>query len=264
MLSVLNFMYQGEVNITQDDLNSFLAVAEDLQVKGLTQNGHPSSSKAKQCDKPIPSEKVREKQEYHQTPPQPQSNTKHTRPVLTQESRIKYSHPPTSFSAQDEDIQEIVPVNVKSEPGLVQQNIEQGYVDNTINSGGGVVTDPNSEDPAYQDAYEDYDYDQAYHGETNTQEGTEGTKDIDDLVASYMQKITDENHVHMWQCIECGKTSRYITNLKDHVEANHLEGLTFRCPECQKASKSRQSLRAHMKTIHNLSSKHLKHYNHQE
>ena len=86
--------------------------------------------------------------------------------------------------------------------------------------------------------------------------------DIDDLVASYMQKITDENHVHMWQCIECGKTSRYITNLKDHVEANHLEGLTFRCPECQKVSKSRQSLRAHMKTIHNLSSKHLKHYNH--
>ena len=175
MLSVLNFMYQGEVNITQDDLNSFLAVAEDLQVKGLTQNGHPpSSSKAKQCDKPIPSEKVREKQEYHQTPPQPQSNTKHTRPVLTQESRIKYSHPPTSFSAQDEDIQEIVPV--KSEPGLVQQNIEQGYVGNTINSGGGVVADPNSEDPAYQDAYEDYDYDQAYHGETNTQQGTEGTK----------------------------------------------------------------------------------------
>ena len=35
--SVLNFMYHGEVNIAQDDLNSFLAVAEDLEIKGLTQ-----------------------------------------------------------------------------------------------------------------------------------------------------------------------------------------------------------------------------------
>ena len=42
--SVLSFMYQGEVNIAQDQLNSFLAVAEDLQVKGLTQNGDGESS----------------------------------------------------------------------------------------------------------------------------------------------------------------------------------------------------------------------------
>ena len=36
--AVLNFMYHGEVNVAQEELNSFLAVAEDLQVKGLTQN----------------------------------------------------------------------------------------------------------------------------------------------------------------------------------------------------------------------------------
>ena len=44
VLAVLNFMYHGEVNIAQDELNSFLAVAEDLQVKGLTQNGGAASS----------------------------------------------------------------------------------------------------------------------------------------------------------------------------------------------------------------------------
>ena len=31
---VLEFMYHGEVNVSQDDLNAFLAVAEELQVKG--------------------------------------------------------------------------------------------------------------------------------------------------------------------------------------------------------------------------------------
>merc|ERR1712123_564388 len=45
--SVLNFMYHGEVNVAQDELNSFLAVAQDLKVKGLTQNqsGQPNKNK---------------------------------------------------------------------------------------------------------------------------------------------------------------------------------------------------------------------------
>ena len=39
LCSLLNFMYHGQVNIAQEDLDTFLAVAEDLQVKGLTQDG---------------------------------------------------------------------------------------------------------------------------------------------------------------------------------------------------------------------------------
>ena len=38
LLSVLNFMYHGEVNMAQADLNSFLSAAGELQVKGLTQD----------------------------------------------------------------------------------------------------------------------------------------------------------------------------------------------------------------------------------
>ena len=37
-------MYHGEVNIAQEDLSSFLAVAQDLKVKGLTQPPTPASS----------------------------------------------------------------------------------------------------------------------------------------------------------------------------------------------------------------------------
>ena len=36
--AILNFMYRGEVNINQEDLNTFLAAAEELRVRGLSQN----------------------------------------------------------------------------------------------------------------------------------------------------------------------------------------------------------------------------------
>jgi hypothetical protein len=34
--AALNFMYHGEVSVAQEDLNWFLAVAEDLRVKGIS------------------------------------------------------------------------------------------------------------------------------------------------------------------------------------------------------------------------------------
>lgn len=41
LLNILQFMYKGEVNVPQECLNDFLAVAEDLSVKGLS-NGENS------------------------------------------------------------------------------------------------------------------------------------------------------------------------------------------------------------------------------
>ena len=38
--AVVDFMYQGEVNVPQDDLSQFLAIAEDLKVKGLSGYGN--------------------------------------------------------------------------------------------------------------------------------------------------------------------------------------------------------------------------------
>jgi hypothetical protein len=38
LVAVLDFMYQGEVNVAQEELNTFLQIAEELKIKGLTQN----------------------------------------------------------------------------------------------------------------------------------------------------------------------------------------------------------------------------------
>ena len=103
--AVLNFMYQGEVNVAQEELNSFLAVAEDLRVKGLTQN---QSSSDKQ------SSSSRQDTTYNQR----------KSPTLVPKAQLKQPdrnppQPSTKISTapadlEDDDIQEVVPI--KSEP----------------------------------------------------------------------------------------------------------------------------------------------------
>eukprot|EP00088_Acartia_fossae_P002691 TRINITY_DN11106_c1_g1_i1.p1 TRINITY_DN11106_c1_g1~~TRINITY_DN11106_c1_g1_i1.p1 ORF type:complete len:466 (-),score=142.67 TRINITY_DN11106_c1_g1_i1:648-2045(-) len=45
MEAILSFMYMGQVNVAQEQLDSFLRVAEDLKVKGLSQNNNkPNNS----------------------------------------------------------------------------------------------------------------------------------------------------------------------------------------------------------------------------
>ena len=98
--SVLNFMYHGEVNVAQEELNSFLSVAEDLQVKGLTQNNSSN-------------------------PPKPKPTSIHKTPLPSRQQEVtplpKRHHPlapapsQPACQPQQDDIQEVVPV-VKTEP----------------------------------------------------------------------------------------------------------------------------------------------------
>ena len=87
------------MNVAQDDLNSFLAVAEDLRVKGLTQGSGSADTASK-----------------------PKSEQSKYPPVRPHESQMP-SEPPSKKSraappqvpSYDDDIQEVLPV--KSEPG---------------------------------------------------------------------------------------------------------------------------------------------------
>ena len=42
LLNIVSFMYHGEVNIFQEDLDDFLSLAEELGLKGLTSSDHHS------------------------------------------------------------------------------------------------------------------------------------------------------------------------------------------------------------------------------
>merc|ERR1712013_461613 len=70
LMSVLNFMYHGEVNVAQDELNSFLSIAEDLKVKGLTQNkSNEEPRHMQEIQLPVPQPRPPPERREHTPPP---------------------------------------------------------------------------------------------------------------------------------------------------------------------------------------------------
>ena len=47
LLNIVSFMYHGEVNIFQEDLDDFLSLAEELELKGLTSSDQPPEGEQK-------------------------------------------------------------------------------------------------------------------------------------------------------------------------------------------------------------------------
>jgi hypothetical protein len=165
--AVLNFMYHGEVNVAQEELNSFLAVAEDLKVKGLTQNSSgPNTPLAKQ--KPAPSlvtqeakPKVTRKEEPLRQPVQASAPQPPLHKTLYQEQHYY------------EDIQEVMPM-VKTEPEQVT------YTPPTQPAVTGLAR-PNTEIASMQETFVEDGYYGGYEGEEEQgygggqyQEGIEG------------------------------------------------------------------------------------------
>ena len=149
---VLNFMYHGEVNVAQEELNSFLSVAEDLQVKGLTQNNSQASENTAPTVADI----------SKKTGVPSQATQKRTRPPPAPAPRA----PPPRFHPND-DLQENVPI--KSEPTSIipepQPNLmtevaptEEEYACPGLEQmPAGVVADPDMEEYGDYGDYGDYD-----------------------------------------------------------------------------------------------------------
>jgi len=229
LVSVLNFMYMGEVNVAQDDLNSFLAVAEDLRVKGLTQGSNNGGEKPKsEPTKPAP---IR---------PPSEPAAKRPRPAPA-------PAPSSSFQSYDDDIQEVVPV--KSEPGTAATAQATHYE----------AAAGQEHQVALEEQYdESYDYGQ--YGEAGYDDGSgmidpntgmpiqaaDGNKELEDLIKSKIDRTSDGSYV----CLDCGKFSKWKTNILEHIEGQHVETPGYNCNICSKFCKTKNALRSHRHREH--------------
>jgi len=225
MLAVLNFMYQGEVNVAQEELNSFLAVAEDLRVKGLTQS---TEEPGKRRENPPPRDPVPPPKRPRPAPP----------PMSAPSPGQTYN--PHQRQEEEVEVQEIEEVQtVKAEP-REQQNYQenQSYVENHESA---VALED-----GYQEEYGDY---AQYEGQYDAIDPNTGLP-IGDGNKALLNSMMVSLGGGRWQCSECGFTSK-STNVRYHIESKHVQNSQgYDCPQCDYHSKTRNGINTHMSSKH--------------
>jgi len=257
--SVLNFMYHGEVNVAQEELNSFLAVAEDLRVKGLTQNqSGGSSSRTNSTPKAQELPKARPPEREPAPPPK----------------RPRPTPPVASYTHDDDDIQEVVPV--KTEPrehipppapvemyhapspvvqqvappppqpthviAPVQQTQQLQQMDDSLQYAG---------DESYDD-YGQYGAEGGYDAgivDPGAQDANKG----EDRRLFYEYIVKDPSSgPKSHKCTLCGKVGNDRGNLRKHVENIHFPGsFSYGCKYCTESFTTRNNLNMHISKTHN-------------
>jgi len=253
--SVLNFMYHGEVNVAQEELNSFLAVAEELRVKGLTQNTQQSS------------QSTNPKQTYPVPPksPAPQKTRPPDREPSQPPKRAKPSPAPIPnyTTADDDEIQEVVPV--KSEPHDINNsavNVYEHHHQAPVQSQ--VASHPHALAPAQtqlvqddslhyagDESYEDYggyEGDQGYGGLEANISATDGNKGIPTPKSHLELKnfVAKDEYGFHFCTICCSFKHKSCSNVVNHIESRHCpNSFVYTCKYCDKQFNARNSLNVH-------------------
>ena len=168
-LSRRTFFYRGEANIFQENLDSFLAIAEELQLKGLMGKTDEKVEDDKEDEKFLPST--------------------------------------------------FLPANVNIPNTAVQRQAPTRNIHNLGENRTLAIPGNNSGD----------------------------FEELDEKLKSMMEKSQNKiaNGLQLaHRCKVCGKESMGA-NIKDHIEANHLEGIIIPCNLCDKTFRSRAGFRQH-------------------
>jgi len=228
--SVLNFMYHGEVNVAQEELNSFLAVAEELRVKGLTQNNQGGSSSSAS------------KKDSFSTAPRPQAAAPRLPDPVPPPKKPRPAAAPSYSGHDDDDIQEVMPT-VKTEPLQAAAAVPEPYQQQEQGGQLQQVDDGMGYDEEGYEDYGQYGADGGYEGTLVDADGNKGLSCPDDL------KIYILHGVDALTCSICqnfSHKSKYT--LQNHIESKHFPNtFVYTCPKCQKNVSTREALICHKK-----------------
>jgi len=252
--SVLNFMYHGEVNVAQEELNSFLSVAEDLKIKGLTQNNAgsatPKETSSYKARKEAPAARTFQRPPDREPPP-----SRHPQPA------------PPVHHPQDDEITEVVPI--KSEPrDIIDQSRPTTTKPHHVGAGQAYshpqpVALPEVQEDSltpYQEEEEGYEeygqYDDQYGqqdvdtaiGQQGMQAGNGGDYPSPKSPSELLNYCTKSPADNKYACTICGQFShsrRYL--VRNHVESKHFPAsFEYHCEYCHKIINTKKGLEVHI------------------
>ena len=177
--AMIDFLYCGEANVYQENLDSFLAIAEELKLKGLMGKTNEDDLEQRKT---------------------------------SEQKKAQLPKNESNFS------------KVAVEPSQAQN-------DNQI-----VATDHGT----------------SFGTMAQTSNFSGDLQELDNQTTSMMLKTSRKSTTGntFYKCTLCGKEAEK-TNLKNHIEANHLEGISIPCIQCGKTFRSRRTLAYHKHLHHN-------------
>ena len=216
--AVLDFIYNGETNVFQNDLERFLALAEDLQLKGLSHLTQELSgmNAGLSCSNEGLSGNIEELLGTNEIP------------------LCKNEELPDAKEEEVFDTEETTKgIKIERKPIILHtKHFKKNSVDMKTSS---AIT-PKDCEPNQQNTFK--------KEETAKPQNTL----IKEETAQTVEKLY-ENQNGVWACLQCAYTSKQRGHLREHVE-KHIEGLEYSCNHCGKISRSSHTFRDHLRKKH--------------
>jgi len=215
-ISILNFMYHGEVNVAKDDLSSFLAVAEDLKVRGLTQD----------------------------------SPDVHSNDVIQEPTTKKFAHnstPPHTVAAASKEPCTVLEEVTSVKPENTTDEVYSDYASSVLVSGetGEVGDRMKVSDIEYEDITQ---LDTSGGGTYPVQDKVGGEEDVDMKLDHHIARQVGQERTD-YVCLLCSKCCKSRDECANHIEVHHLK-IVRSCPYCGIELTSRGGLRQHISRKH--------------
>ena len=232
LLAILDFVYNGEANIFQQNLDSFLAIAGDLQIRGLADSDPEIREDEKIPEAKMPEQKITLNRKFHLNERDPNLSDQ---PPNLRERNEKPSEPFRRATNSETSGLELHDLTIP-EAEVQEEKIR-----------------PEGNQEQFQPNKPHLDLDEPSNFEEidvkyNVPAGL-GVPQLDAQIKSMMEwsgNMTQKGQIKTKAqiCKVCGKEG-HRTDIKRHIEAHHITGMVHTCGICGKGSRSRDGLRRH-------------------
>jgi len=230
--AILDFIYTGETEVAEGDLETLLSTASKLKVKGLTESQANLESEASSM----------------QTLMDEPSKKKKKQDIVQEENKVdQQTHVNPGYGIQETGLMEIKSEQVENEPNYSkvapadkmirtsdpmdissflspeeQQQLTATEVVPTYPKHTAVVNEPTQ-------------------GQDYISNKNELERQCSELMVSSYDSAVGKT---VWQCAQCHYSSKLRYTVKEHVET-HISGFSHQCPLCDKSCNTRNALRVH-------------------
>jgi len=230
--AILDFIYTGETEVAEGDLENLLSTASKLKVKGLTESQANLESEASSMHS-LMDQSLKKKKQTEITLEKPKSS---------QQSVID-----PDYENQETGIMEIKSEQVENEP---KQYLKAAPLDKIFRSSDPMdissFLSPEEQQQLTEEVVHTYPKAPAVVNEpTQGQDYISNKNELERQCSELMVSSFDSSvGKTVWQCAQCHYSSKLRYTVKEHVET-HISGFSHQCPLCDKSCNTRNALRVH-------------------